>query len=355
MPRERFVEKQHAGFVDQGLGQLDPLPHAFRIAANRAAHVLRHADPGDGLFGGRGRLRAGPCPSAARRCGRSPVRTSTHRRRPARGRGRCAASARRCSRSDGRARGPAPGWGEAARWPVASMVDLPAPLGPSRPVTPGAIRTRQLVQADHVAVPLGDPVELDDGVHRRRSSDFTRVLKMHRESPKRPARTAADQVQGYCGTIFSARRRSLAGSGLSVSVQAPGDMPDIDSTWARRRSKVAADLHPGGIRVRALPRPADGDWPCRRTAAANRSSAIPLSACWIPAGAAASRFLAAWERRLLRGGPCGMGSLRGVVFSASGKSFSSAPGTGPQVPHAFGACEVRAGAVNRLFLAQCDP
>ena len=55
---ERFVQKQHAGFVDQGLGQLDPLPHALRIAANRAAHVLRHADPGDGLFGGRGRRAA---------------------------------------------------------------------------------------------------------------------------------------------------------------------------------------------------------------------------------------------------------------------------------------------------------
>ena len=77
---------------------------------------------------------------------------------------------------------------------------LAGPVGAQQAGDAGRDPHRQLIQADHVAVPLGDPVELDDGVHRRRSSDFTRVLRMHRESPQRPARTAADQVHGYCGT-----------------------------------------------------------------------------------------------------------------------------------------------------------
>src|SRR5207245_528176 len=62
----------------------------------------------------------------------------------------------------------------------------------------------QLVQADDVAVPLGDAVEDDDGRHFSWSSDFTRKLRVHVESPINPARTAADHHHGYCGTIWSA-------------------------------------------------------------------------------------------------------------------------------------------------------
>src|SRR5262249_45154052 len=68
---------------------------------------------------------------------------------------------------------------------------------------------RQLVQPNDVAVPLGDAVELDDRRHLSRSSDFMRRLRIHTEIPIRPARTAPDHHQGYCGTIWSASRRSL--------------------------------------------------------------------------------------------------------------------------------------------------
>ena len=43
-------------------------------------------------------------------------------------------------------------------------VDLPAPLGPSSPVTPGSEAHRDVVDRDHVAEPAGDLLELD-GAH----------------------------------------------------------------------------------------------------------------------------------------------------------------------------------------------
>src|SRR5262249_52146345 len=67
---------------------------------------------------------------------------------------------------------------------------------------------RQLVDADDVAVPLGDAVELDDRRYLNRSSDFTRVCRIHAESPKRPASTPADQYHGYCGPATTATARS---------------------------------------------------------------------------------------------------------------------------------------------------
>ena len=70
--------------------------------------------------------------------------------------------------------------------------------GPSRPVTPGMICSGKLVDADDVAVPLGNFVEGNDRRHFRRSSDLTAKFKMHADSPNKATSTAADQYQGYC-------------------------------------------------------------------------------------------------------------------------------------------------------------
>src|SRR5262249_22756520 len=70
---------------------------------------------------------------------------------------------------------------------------------------------RQLVQADDVAIPLGDAAEVDDrsgGLrnvrcwigHRSRSMDLTRVERMPVDRTKRPPSTPADHVQG-CFTL----------------------------------------------------------------------------------------------------------------------------------------------------------
>src|SRR5205807_5738190 len=80
---------------------------------------------------------------------------------------------------------------------------------------------RQLVQADDVAVPLGNGVELDDGIHRNRSSDFTRVVKMPTDRSSSPPSAPADQYQGNCQAIRSASSRSLAGWSMM------GPMPRI--------------------------------------------------------------------------------------------------------------------------------
>ena len=56
------------------------------------------------------------------------------------------------------------------------VVVLPAPLGPSSPVTPGPQLERQVGDGDHVPVPLGEPPQLDNGpggrlpAHARRRS-----------------------------------------------------------------------------------------------------------------------------------------------------------------------------------------
>ena len=85
------------------------------------------------------------------------------------GRGRCARYI--VGPPPGRLRprpGPRPADGAsspAMRW---SRVDLPAPLGPSRPVTPGPRRERDVVDRDDVAVPARDVVELERGRDGRR-------------------------------------------------------------------------------------------------------------------------------------------------------------------------------------------
>src|ERR1700722_13003726 len=72
---------------------------------------------------------------------------------------------------------------------------------------------RELVDTDDVAVPLGNLVEFHDRFYLRRSSDFTRKLRMHTEIPKSTTSTNADHCQGCMGALFLRRYwlRSSAG------------------------------------------------------------------------------------------------------------------------------------------------
>ena len=121
---------------------------------------------------------------------------------------------------------------------------LAGPVGTQKPGDAGRNPHGQIIQADDVAVPLGDAVELDDGRHRSRSSDFTRVLKIHSESPNRPASTPADQIHGYCGTSWSARRRLLIGR---AALDSPRPKNGLDR--GPRRFDGPADLHPSGVGI----------------------------------------------------------------------------------------------------------
>ena len=73
---------------------------------------------------------------------------------------------------------------------------LAGAVGAEQPGDAGADFERQLVDADDVAVPLGNFVEVDDGRHFSRSSDLIEKFRMHAESPNKTAKTAADQYQG---------------------------------------------------------------------------------------------------------------------------------------------------------------
>ena len=81
-------------------------------------------------------------------------------------------------------------------------VDLPAPLGPSRPVMPGGHGQRDVVQADDLAVPLRQM----SGGHDRRGAPFTRP-------PRRRARAARGSApeSATSATIIS----SDSGHGVS--------------------------------------------------------------------------------------------------------------------------------------------
>ena len=139
---ERLVEDDHVGVVDDGLGHLDPLAHALRVGRASA--------------GGR-RGRARPTPRARRGGVGRLGRALEHRRQPHELEGRSAsrtrlllghqpdaAGQRRRSRcgSPPRTR-TVPRDGRVSPHSMRSMVDLPAPLGPSSAVTPGPMRKRR--------------------------------------------------------------------------------------------------------------------------------------------------------------------------------------------------------------------
>src|SRR5690606_14629822 len=92
---------------------------------------------------------------------------------------------------------------------------------------------RQLVDADHVAIPLGYLVEGNDGRHFSRSSDLIEKFRMHAEIPARPTNTAADQYQGYFGppNVSIKNSRWLSGRSL-LNLSQTASVPK--SSWPTR-------------------------------------------------------------------------------------------------------------------------
>ena len=165
---ERLVEQQQLGVVGQRLGQLDALAHALREAADRALGGVLEADdrerPAARAAAGSGtpRRRAQQLDQLARREERPQPVAVGHDADPPVDR-----------RARGAGRSPStrtvPGVGSAKPAHSFRAVDLPAPLWPSSPVTPGAQRERDLGQRDGVAVPLRDALEDEHRPSRPRS------------------------------------------------------------------------------------------------------------------------------------------------------------------------------------------
>ncbi len=134
------------------------------------------------------------------------------------------------------------------------MVDLPAPFGPSRPVTPGPMVHRDVVDRDDVAVPAADVFDLDDGHDSAPPSGSGR--------PGRRGTSASDGRRGR----GRRRRRSCrgwstpsAGSVPPSHIRTPSNSvnglnrPDtFSATWARSRS---AAMWPARSAVRLRRRP----------------------------------------------------------------------------------------------------
>ena len=134
--RERLVEHQQLRVVEQRLGQLDPLPHPLRVAAELAVGPVGHADalehglgPAAGLARGRSRT-AGPSLATNSPAGHVLVEGVDVRavadeplRPPVPGVEAADAS-------------PAPGVGRSCPVASRSSVVLPAPFAPTSPVIP---------------------------------------------------------------------------------------------------------------------------------------------------------------------------------------------------------------------------
>ena len=161
---ERLVEDQDGRIVDERRGDLDPLPHALRVAADRAAGGIGAARPSRWRARPRPPASGTPC-SARRGDARTAARSGTDRPPRARGRSRCAGRSRGGARSavpsrrtlaGATARGSRPSCGAASSCRRRS--------GPSRPVMPGADLEAHVVDGDDVAVPARDAVERE-GAH----------------------------------------------------------------------------------------------------------------------------------------------------------------------------------------------
>ena len=176
--------------VDERLGELDPLSHALAVGADALAGGIHQID----------RRRARARPPDARPCLSSPFRRASAvdplepghpvvegvllRTEPdpeVRATGCCqiGCPSTRTSPLLGRS------------WPVMSFrnVLLPAPFGPSRPVMPERHADRHIVQADDLAVPLGEVVGDDDGLaHETISTPRTRAVE-DRRSTRRQGRS----------------------------------------------------------------------------------------------------------------------------------------------------------------------
>ena len=160
---ERLVEQQQLGIVDERAGELDPLAHALREAADGAIGGVGELDGPEHALG-RG-ARVGDVAQLARTCGspRAPTGTATARRRPG--------TTPTLRNTSGSRRGSCPSTRTVPMLGVAkpahslSAVDLPAPLWPSRPVTPGESENAEARDRDRVAVPLRDVVERERRRH----------------------------------------------------------------------------------------------------------------------------------------------------------------------------------------------
>ena len=132
---ERLVEQQHGRIVDERRGDLDPLPHALGVGVDPPGGRLDHVDHAEDPFASPRRRRAVGAGRRwrARTGARSGSRSSARAPAPGRSGGR-----RRCGARPARRRAvTVPDDGGRKPDIIAISVVLPAPLGPSRPVTPG--------------------------------------------------------------------------------------------------------------------------------------------------------------------------------------------------------------------------
>ena len=138
----RLVEQHQLRVVDQRLGELDPLLHAGRVAADRPVPLLVEPDVAQrvgGALPGRGPRQPGHPGHVHDELGGRHVRRQAvvlgHVARPARG--------SRRPRWRRRGRAPWPGRTSAGSSPstILISVDLPAPLAPISPTTPGSTST----------------------------------------------------------------------------------------------------------------------------------------------------------------------------------------------------------------------
>ena len=119
------------------------------------------------------------------------------------------------------------------RW---RSVDLPAPFGPSRPVTPGAERERDVVDGDDVAVPARDVVDLEaaagGGAAASASDRDGRRLRVGAVGSVTP------RSAGSGG--WSARRRWRSRRAAVPTYSQPGRSSDVTTGLSGIEPKIAA-------------------------------------------------------------------------------------------------------------------
>ena len=156
-PGRRLVEEQHLRAVDEAHRDVEPPLHAARVAARDAARGRRpgRTPRAAGRRARAARARAAPAGDPA---GRRSRGRSGRRRRPSSARRRRSRAARRAGSAhdvERRRRCASPPSARASVVSTFTAVDLPAPLGPSRPkIVPGLHGERQPVERLHVAVRL---------------------------------------------------------------------------------------------------------------------------------------------------------------------------------------------------------
>ena len=205
-PVERLVEHQHRRVAQQRRRQPQPLSHPERVAARLAPASRLQADLGDDLVDTLGRqpLRmgephevvAGACGSAAGRRCRAPNR-------------RGGADAAGCDRA-ARRRAHVPSSAASRPRITRIVVDLPAPLGPTKPVTlpwatANVIPSRATVDPKRLRSPETSMVGCTPGTvrNRTRASSRCRAIFAGSWSERHP-----HAVYASCGGRQRAGRRA---------------------------------------------------------------------------------------------------------------------------------------------------